>query len=360
MSSESSAHWNLDKYQQLRLPHPDHPEDGHTDVVYGVHLRGDHLVSVSADHTVRVWDLRTQRLMYQPLIGHTGSVISVQFDAAAHSDAIITGDKNGDVMIWRFSTGEAVKTIAKAHHETVLALHFDHRYLVTGGKDGKIRLWNRHSMGVNHVDVPQFAVKPSEGGRYEEFSLLATLDDHHAAVLAVKLRDNVLVSGSGDRTICIWSLQTGDVLHKVNIHQRGIACLQYNGRFIVSGSTDESIRIYDMDQKAEIACLKGHTDLVRSVRAVFDDDGDVKTVISGSYDGTIRIWEQVPDSQQWRTLHQFHLNGFQASVDGHAAEDANRFGDRIFSIDLDGNRLVCSGQGPIIRVWDLILRALDK
>jgi F-box and WD-40 domain protein 1/11 len=353
MSSDPDTHWNLNEYQQLQLPHPSHPEDVHADAVYGVHLQGDHLVSVSADHTARVWDLKTQRLLYPPLVGYTGSITAVQFDAAAHADVVITGDTVGNVMIWRFSTGEAVKTITKAHNGTVLSLHFDQRYLVTGGKDGKAKLWNRQPLDVNHIDIPAFAARPNEGDQYQEYSLLTTFDDHTAAVNAVRLRGNVLVSGSGDRTMCIWNLQTGKILHKVNIHQRGIACLQYNGRFIVSGSTDESIRIYDIDQEMEIACLKGHTDLVRSVQAVFDNNGNVKTIFSGSYDGSIRIWEQVPGSQEWHTLHQIRLDGFQTSGDGHSDKDADRFSNRVFSVDIDAKRFVCSGQGPMIRVWDL-------
>jgi len=354
MSSDLSTPLNLDQYQQLQLPHLDHLEDGHTDVVYGVHLKGDHLVSVSADHTARVWDLKTQRLLYPPLIGHTGSVTAVQFDAAA-GDVIITGGTDGSVIIWRFSTGEAIKTISRAHHETVLCLHFDHRYLVTGGKDGKIKLWNRQPLDAGHTDVPQFAIAPAEGDRYQEYSLLASFDGHDAAVNAVKLKDSILVSGSGDRSICIWSLQTGKILRRINIHQRGIACLQYNGRFIVSGSTDESVGIYDTDQETEIACLKGHTNLVRSVQAVFDHDGEVKTIISGSYDGFIRVWEQMPGSREWRTQHQFDLNDFQADGDTHTDSEANHFSNRIFSVDFDGNRFVCSGQGPIVRIWDLRL-----
>jgi F-box and WD-40 domain protein 1/11 len=351
MSSDSSTHWNLDEYQQFQLPLPGHPEDGHIDVVYGVHLQGDHLVSVSADKTVRVWDLDAQRPVHPPLIGHTGSVTAVQFDPAAHNDVIITGDTNGNVMVWRFSTGEVIKTIAEAHHETVLSLRFDDRYLVSSGKDGKIKLWNRQNIDINHPDVPQFALKPAEGDRYQEYSLLATFDGHQAAVNAVKLRDNVLVSGSGDSTMCIWSLQTGEILQRINIHKRGIACLQYNGRFIVSGSTDNSIKIYDVDQNVEVACLEGHTNLVRSVGAVFGDSEGMKTIVSASYDGSIRVWEQVPGSRDWRTQHQFHFDGFQAHADLRLDTEVD-LSNRIFSIDLDANRLICSGQGPMIRVWD--------
>ncbi|GAB7333998.1 hypothetical protein MBLNU13_g06097t1 [Cladosporium sp. NU13] len=337
----------------LQLPHPSHPEDGHTDAVYSIYLQGDHLVSVSADHTVRVWDLRTQRTLYPPLIGHTGSVTSLQCDAAAHNDVIITGGIDGNVMIWQFSTGAAIKAITKAHKRTILSLNFDERYLVTGGMDKQIKLWNRKPMDADHANVPPFAIKPTESDRYQEYSLFATFDGHDAAVNAVKLQDNILISGSGDRTMCIWSLQTGQILQKIKIHQRGIACLQFNGRFIVSGSTDETVRIYDTNQEMEIACLKGHTNLVRSVQAVFDPDGEVKTVISGGYDGNVRIWEQEPGAREWRTQHQFQLNGFEASGDLHPGEDADRFSNRIFSVGFDTSRFVCSGQGPIIRVWDL-------
>lgn len=352
MLESNSMHWNFDTQRQLQLPHRDHPEDGHTDVVYGVHLQGDHLVSVSADHTARIWDLRTQRSLHPPLIGHTGSVVAVQFDAAMHNDVLITGDTDGNVMVWQFSTGEVVKTIVEAHYETVLSLHFDERYLVTGGRDSKIKLWNRHSLDVNHTDVPQFAIKPAEGDQYQEYGLLAIFDGHHAAVNALKLRDDVIVSGSGDSTICIWSVQTGDILHRVNIHQSGVVCLQYNGRFVVSGSTDNSARIYDVDRKREVACLEGHTNLIRSVQVLFDDNAEAQTIISGSHDGSIRVWEQVSASREWRTQHRFHISGFRAHEDVHPDNGPDSFSNRIFSIALNSKRFACSGQGPTIRIWD--------
>ena len=182
MLSASSTDWNLDEYQQLQLPHPDHPEDGHTDVVYRVHLQGDHLVSGSADRTARVWNLKTRRLLYPPLVGHTGSVLVVQLDAAAQCEVIFTGATDGNVMVWRFSTGALIKTIAGAHAGSILSLHFDQRYLVTGGRDGKIKLWNRHYLKVDDTDVPECAVRPTGGNGYQEYSLLATFDGHHAAV----------------------------------------------------------------------------------------------------------------------------------------------------------------------------------
>lgn len=345
-------YWDLNTYRQLQLPHPDHQGDGHTDTVYGVQLQGDRLVSVSADHTAKVWDLRTQRSVHPPLIGHTGSVTAVQFDAATHQDVIITGDTDGNVIVWRFSTGKAVKFIAEAHHETILSLHFDQRYLVTSGRDGKIKIWNRHCLDADDANVPKFAVRHAGCDRYQEYNFLAAFHGHHAAVNALELKDSVLVSGSGDSSICIWSMESGELLHKINNYS-GVACLQYNGRFVVSGSTDCSVRIHDVNQEVDIGCLRGHTNVVHSVQAIFDDGAEVKTIISGSYDGSIRVWGKTPGSQEWQTQHRFHLSGFQAQEDVHADGEANRFGNRVFSVDLDANRFTCSGQGPMIRVWDL-------
>ncbi|KAI7409362.1 hypothetical protein KC336_g12792 [Hortaea werneckii] len=247
MSSHLSTHWNFEEYRQLQLPHPDNPEEGHTDVVYGVHLQGDCLVSVSADQTTRIWDLRTQRPLHPPLVGPSGSVTAVQFDPAVPYDVIVTGDTDGHVMVRRFSTGQVVKTIVDAHHESVLSLHFDQRYLVTGGRDGKIKLWSRHYLNLDDTDVPKFAIEPTDGDRYHEYSLLAVFDGHHGAVNALK------------------------------------------------------------------------------------------------------IWERIPDSREWRTHYQFRCSGFQTREDVAPENEAGGFGSRIFSVDFDANRLVCSGQGPMIQ-----------
>jgi WD40 repeat protein len=60
-----------------------------------------------------------------------------------------------------------------------------------------------------------------------------------------------------------------------------------DGKKIISGSYDKTIRIWNIEALKEEDILEGHSDSVSSVS--ISPDG--KKLISGSYDKTIRIWD---------------------------------------------------------------------
>ena len=69
----------------------------------------------------------------------------------------------------------------------------------------------------------------------------------------------------------------------------GIVKIKYspNGKHLAVAS-GIGVWIYDTSTYQEIALLTGHTELVRSV--AFNPDG--KTIATGSWDGTIRLWDR--------------------------------------------------------------------
>ncbi|KIO00850.1 hypothetical protein M404DRAFT_71678, partial [Pisolithus tinctorius Marx 270] len=61
-----------------------------------------------------------------------------------------------------------------------------------------------------------------------------------------------------------------------------------DGKRIVSGSRDNTVRVWDVEGAVQIGTpLEGHIDVVRSVAFSPDE----KRIASGSWDNTVRVWE---------------------------------------------------------------------
>lgn len=290
--------WNACAYKSFQLPHKDHPEEAHGECVYTIQYIGRYLVSGSRDRTLRKWDLETQRLIGKPMLGHSASVLCLQFDNRKEEDVIMSGSSDTNVLIWRYSTGELLDRIDEAHREPVLNLKFDSRFLVTCSKDKTIKIWNRRklvpgdkdyprrgmkgggkcpsyivdltSVGTNPFDIHKY-LRPEQREPLREYTNLMTLDSHSAAVNAIHIYKDQLVSASGDRYVKVWNIHTGQCTATCRGHQKGIACVQYDGKRIISGSSDNTIRIFDPATQVEVACLQGHTRLVRTVQSAFED-----------------------------------------------------------------------------------------
>lgn len=294
--SRLEDNWAKGRFTNFQLPHPAHMEEAHRECVYAIQFTGKWLVSGSRDRTVRVWNLETKRLRYRPLLGHTKSVLCLQFDPSPSEDIIVSGSSDQNVIIWRFSTGEKIQQISPAHTDSVLNLRFDHRYLITCSKDKLIKIWNRRTLSPLDQDYP--SVHQGPGVTYPSyivdtseipspileaeisknhiqtlapFSLMMTLMGHSAAVNAIQINEDEVVSASGDRLIKIWNVRAGVCKKTLVGHDKGIACVQFDNQRIISGSNDDTVRIFDHISGAEVACLRGHANLVRTVQAGFGD-----------------------------------------------------------------------------------------
>ncbi|KAI2624729.1 WD40 repeat-like protein [Hypomontagnella submonticulosa] len=287
MRRRLERNWDRGRYTNFQLPHPDHLGEGHNECIYSLQYNADYLVSGSRDRTLRIWNLRTRRLVRRPLTGHSGSVLCLQFDSDPDEDLIVSGSSDSDVILWKFSTGEIIQRLRKAHKESVLNVKFDKRILVTCSKDKTIKIFNRHplrpgdlgygdSQGVSPVPVHlrnygfddsplnQAAIKPP-------YTMIACLEGHNAAVNAVQICEREIVSASGDRHIKVWDWPNQTCQRTFLGHNKGIACVQYDGRRIVSGSSDNEVKVFDRETGLEVASLRAHGNLVRTVQAGFGD-----------------------------------------------------------------------------------------
>jgi WD40 repeat protein len=121
--------------------------------------------------------------------------------------------------------------------------------------------------------------------------LLRAIDGHTSEVLSVGFSPDGkrVVSGSNDSTVRIWDVGTGQPTATLEGHTEAVNSVGFSpdGKRVVSISDDKTVRIWDVGTGQPTATLEGHTLPVRSVG--FSPDG--KRVVSGSWDSTVRIWD---------------------------------------------------------------------
>ena len=146
----------------------------------------------------------------------------------------------------------------------------DSQMLISGGKDGNIKLWNLVTG-----------------------ELLDTLSGHSSSVESVATSPDgqLLYSGSGDSTIKLWKLNTRELLHTFTGHTSSVSSVATSpdGKIIASGSYDKSIKLWDVTTRKPIRTLQGVSSLVSSI--TFSSRTHQKILAAGVQDGQVLQWD---------------------------------------------------------------------
>ncbi|KAJ2832712.1 hypothetical protein GGI24_001130 [Coemansia furcata] len=114
---------------------------------------------------------------------------------------------------------------------------------------------------------------------------------------------------------------------QVQAHADGILCVQFNDEYMITGSYDSKVHVWDAETLELVSELTGHTMPVRALE--FDDC----KLFSGSLDGTVKIWNY-RDGTCIRTLRVFENGG-------------------VISLYHERGTLVVGGENGTIRVYNI-------
>ena len=118
-----------------------------------------------------------------------------------------------------------------------------------------------------------------------------TLDGHSGAVTAAAFSPagTRIVSGSLDNTLKLWDAHAGQCLMTLDGHSGAVTAAAFNpdGTRIVSGSWNSTLKLWDAHSGACLMTLDGHSSWVTAV--AFSPDGT--RIVSGSEDKTMKLWD---------------------------------------------------------------------
>lgn len=200
-------------------------------------------------------------------------------------DWIALGSSNlGQLLVWEWQSEQYVmKQQGHSSEMNCVAYSPDGQYIVTGGEDAKVKVWN-----VNNG-----------------FCFI-TFSEHTSAVTAIEFSTNkkFVVSASLDGTVRAYDLiryRNFRTFTSPRPVQFASLAIDHSGELIVAGGQDIfEIYLWSMKLGRLLEVLSGHEGPVVSL--AFAPTVTSSTLVSGSWDRTIKIWNCLETSGEHETI----------------------------------------------------------
>ncbi|KAJ9657457.1 WD domain protein [Neophaeococcomyces mojaviensis] len=229
------------------FPIPPSPLVGHSNYVYSLAFspKGNMLVSGSYDEAVFLWDVRSAKIMRQ-LPAHSDPVSGVDF--IRDGTMVCSCASDGLIRIWDAGTGQCLKTLVDENRKAVTAVRFspNGKFVLAWTLDNCIRLWKY--MGADGA-----CVKTYQGHVNNKYSLAGTFGEYNVVDEdGVEKREAFVVSGSEDGDILLWDVNSKEVLWRGVGHKDVVLSVDYgrakDGKgLLVSVGKDRQLRLWVED-----------------------------------------------------------------------------------------------------------------
>lgn len=165
------------------------------------------------------------------------------------------------------------------------------RFMFTGSQDRTLKMW----------DLTNVPIHSETGGQPAKCKSLATHKAHEKDInsLDVAPNDRLLVSGSQDRTAKVWEIEhivyeNGTVKGEIKLlgtckgHKRGVWTVRFGRteRVLATGSGDKTVKLWSLDDFSCVKTFEGHTNSV--LRVDFINAG--MQMVSTASDGLVKLW----------------------------------------------------------------------
>lgn len=302
------------------------------------------------DNVVAHYDLTSGEKLHEFVKNYNANTLALSSDGAR----LLVGSRSY-ASEWKID-GEytELKRFGGHHGGAVNAVAYcaDTDQILTGSRDGSIRRWDRnvpevllrwfpHESYVTMIRVSpdgQRVLSYGAGLVAESFTETGkstlTWDRHIGAVEAVMIcaDQRHCVSASTDETLRLWDMETGKTVRVMTGAKLGAYCVAVSPdqKRVAAGCKDGMLREWSLENGAMLRELSGHLGYVWAV--AYTHTGD--RLLSSADDGTVRVWSQTADEPL--AILRGHLGGVLS-----------------IAVSQDDSTLLSAGRDGTVRVWDL-------
>jgi hypothetical protein len=237
-------------------------------------------IAYSGNNDIHVLDVGTGKNILL-LTGHTGSVRAITL--TPDGNHLVSGSSDKSIRFWELETGRELLTLT-GHTDAikVLAVTPNGKQLITGSSDNTYKIWDI-SGGRELFSFEE----PSDSPIYARNIAVTPDSKYLVCSRSSEILILNLITGTSRQTIenCGWRLYS--------------TVLSADGKYIISSSADNYLRVWDFKTGEPIGNLRGHHGQVFSLAASSTDN----FVLSGSHDTTIKIWDMSNPTHGPNTVH---------------------------------------------------------
>lgn len=155
----------------------------------------------------------------------------------------------------------------------------------------------------------------------EVLVLRGTLEGHNGWVTSLattQSKPDLLLSGSRDKTLIAWKLTGDDAQYGVpkksfvgHSHIVQDVTISVDGAYALSGSWDKTLRLWDLETGESTKRFDGHTGDVLSVSIA----SNLRQIVSASRDKTVKVWNTIGECMHTLTSHKDWVSAVRFSPD---------------------------------------------
>lgn len=176
--------------------------------------------------------------------------------------------------------------------------------------------------------------------------------------------DGLIFSSSDDHTLKVFDFN-GFIVKKFIGHKGGIWTFDCTGKRVVTGSTDKTSKIWDLETEQLVITLKYHRNTIRSLK-VYEN-----YIITGSRDYTIGVWSIFGELLFRLDSHRQSVRCLDISDDylvsgsydgccklwdykrGKLIRNVHRHQDKVYAVKIQGNYVASSGMDSVVKITNI-------